>query len=329
MRAVEIAVLDGNRSIPFLPRHLAYLQHIAPDSRIVVIDQPSGLDEKAPAAEILMLWPHAVPEILEYFHRTASLRWVHLFTSGVDILVNSEAVNNTNYRITSTKGIHGYPISDHVLAFIFSFLRQFHPAAEAQREHRWRFGALSVGCREIAGLTVGIVGVGNIGLAVARKCKLLGMTVLGAKRQPFQNEWLDHCYPIDELGRLLAQADFVVLSLPLTDESKQMIGRRELQAMKKSAVLINIARGGVIDQQALINALQAGEIAGAGLDVTDPEPLPADNPLWDMPNVIITPHISAQSPQYMDRAIEVIGENLRRYIADEPLLFEVFRDTRF
>jgi len=323
MHASEIAILNVNRSIPFLPRHVEYLQSIAPDSRIVVVEQPADLIEKAPAADVLMLWPHAVPEILPYFRQMAALRWVHLFTSGVDSLVNSEAGQNPNYRITSTKGIHGYPISDHVLAFIFTFLRQFHAAAAAQREHRWRFGALSVDCREMAGQTVGIIGVGNIGLEVARKCKLLGMTVLGAKRQPIQNEWLDHCYPINELDRLLESADFVVLSLPLTDDSKQMIGRRELQAMKKSAILINIARGGVVDQQALIDALQAGEIAGAGLDVTDPEPLPADSPLWDLPNVVITPHISAQSPQYMDRAIEVIGENLRRFVADEPLLFEV------
>jgi len=323
MQANEIAILNVNRSIPFLPRHVEHLQQIAPGSRIIIIDQPSDLAEKASAADVLILWPHAVPDILAFFRDTATLRWVHLFTSGVDSLVNSEAGNNPNYRITSTKGIHGYPISDHVLAFIFTFLRQFHAAAAAQREHRWRFGALSVDCREMAGLTVGIIGVGNIGLEVARKCKLLGMTVLGAKRHSIQNEWLDHCYAIDELDRLLEQADFVVLSLPLTDDSKQMIGRRELQAMKKSAILINIARGGVVDQQALIEALQSGEIAGAGLDVTDPEPLPPDNPLWDMPNVIITPHISAQSPQYMDRAIEVIGENLRRFIADEPLLFEV------
>jgi len=325
MKPTEIAILNSNRSIPFLPRHLDRLQQIAPGSRIIIVDHAADLARQAPSADVLILWPAVGAELVDYCRQTESLRWLHLFTSGVDTLMQSEAGKIPWYRITSTKGIHGYPISDHVLAFIFTFLRQFHGAAQAQRDHRWQFGALSVGCREIAGLTVGIVGVGNIGLEVARKCKLLGMTVLGAKRQPIQSEWLDVCYPISDLERLLERSDFVVLSLPLSDESKHIIGRHELMVMKKSAILINIARGGVVDQQALIDALTAGEIAGAGLDVTDPEPLPAESPLWDMSNVVITPHISAQSPQYMDRAIEIIAGNLRRYLADEPLMFEVNR----
>lgn len=325
MKVSKIAVLSSNRSIPFLPRHVERLQALVPDARIVVVDHPDELAEKAPAADAMILWPFVGPSLIEYCRSTANLRWLHLFTSGVDTLMNSEAGRFPGYRITSTKGIHGYPISDHILAFIFAFLRQFRGSMLGQREHQWLFGPLSVGCREMAGLTVGIVGVGNIGLEAARKCKLLGMTVLGVKRSPIQSEWLDACYPISEIDRVLEQADFVVLCLPLSDESKHIIGQRELRVMKKSAILINIARGGVVDQQALTAALEAGEIAGAGLDVTDPEPLPADSPLWDMPNVIITPHISAQSPQYMDRAIEVVAENLRRYLADEPLLYEVER----
>ena len=325
MKADEIAILSANRSIPFLTRHVEKLQQIAPGCRFIVVSQPSELMEKASSADALILWPAIGQELIDYCRQTASLRWLHLFTSGVDTFLDSEAGKIPGFRITSTKGIHGYPISDHVLAFIFSFSRQFHGAARAQREHRWQFGALSAGCREIAGMTVGVVGVGNIGLEVARKCKLLGMTVLGVRRHPVQNEWLDVCYPIDELDKLLEQSDFVVLSLPLSAESRNIISTREFGVMKKSAFLINIARGGVVDQKALVEALNAGEIAGAGLDVTDPEPLPSGSPLWDMPNVIVTPHISAQSPQYMDRAIEVIAENLRRFLADEPLLFEVDR----
>jgi phosphoglycerate dehydrogenase-like enzyme len=151
------------------------------------------------------------------------------------------------------------------------------------------------------------------------------MRVLGAKRQPIESEWLDACYPISELDELLKQSDFVVLCLPLTSESAKLIGRHEFSVMKKNACLINIARGGVVDQAALVEALSGGQIAGAGLDVFDPEPLPSDSPLWQLPNVIITPHTGAQSPQYMDRAIEVAAENIRRYLNDEPLQFEVIR----
>lgn len=326
MKADKIAILDVNRTISVKPKHLEILKQTAPGCEFVLVDNPADLISKAPGADAMILWPFVGPDLIEYIRQTTSLRWLHLFTSGVDYLMNSEAGRIPGFRVSSTKGIHGYPISDHVLALIYAFLRQLHTSARSQQERNWASKALSAACREIAGQTVGIVGVGNIGLEVARKCKLLGMTVLGTKRQPIASEWLDVCYPVTELNSLLEKSDFVILCLPLTPESRHIIGRRELASMKKNAILINIARGGVVDQNALIESLANGQIAGAGLDVTDPEPLPEDSPLWGMPNVIITPHISAQSPQYMDRAINVIAENLRRFLADEPLLNEVWRN---
>lgn len=325
MIAKRIAILNSNRNIQVRSHHLEILRQTAPGCEFVLVDKPADLINQAAGADAMILWPFGSPDLVDYIRQTPSLRWLHLFTSGVDHLTESEAGKIPGFRITSTKGIHGYPISDHVLALIYAFLRQLHGSAQAQRDHRWASSTLSASCREIAGLTAGIVGVGSIGLEVARKCKLLGMTVLGTKRRPIKSEWLDACYPITELNRLLEASDFVILCLPLSDESRRIIGQQELGVMKKSAILINIARGGVVDHEALIEALNSGEIAGAGLDVTDPEPLPTDSPLWDMANVIITPHISAQSPQYMDRAIEVTAENLRRFVADEPLLHEVIR----
>lgn len=327
MKAEKIAIYDVNRSIPVRPHHLERLLQIAPGCEIVLTDSPETLADRGAEADALFLWPTMSPGLIDYIRRNASLRWLHLFTTGIDSLTESEAGRIPGYRLSSTKGIHGYPISDHILALIYAFLRQLPGSSRAQREHRWAYGSLSVNCREIAGHTAGIVGVGNIGLETARKCKLLGMKVLGAKRNPIVSEWLDACYPISQLDELLKLSDFVILCLPLSAESRGLIGSHELAVMKKSAILINIARGGVVDQDALHEALTTGRVAGAALDVTSPEPLPADSPLWDLPQVIITPHISAQSPQYMDRAIEVTAENLRRFLADEPLLFEVDRDV--
>lgn len=325
MKPKRIAILNTNRVISVLPKHMDILRRTAPDCEFLLAEKAADLPALAAGADALILWPSVGPDLISYIRNTPSLRWLHLFTSGVDRLINSEAGKIPGYRITSTKGIHGYPISDHVLALIYAFLRQLHAAAHYQQKRSWSSNILSGNCREISGLTVGIIGVGNIGLELARKCKLLDMTVLGAKRQPITNQWLDKCYPVSKLSDLLAASDFVVLCLPLTEESRHLIGREQLRIMKSSAILINIARGGIVDQEALIEALEHGTIAGAGLDVTDPEPLPENNPLWGMPNVIITPHISAQSPQYMDRAIHVIAENLRRFLADEPLLDEVPR----
>ena len=163
---------------------------------------------------------------------------------------------------------------------------------------------------ELEGKTVGIVGVGEIGKVIARKCKLLGMEVLGSGPRPVQNEYLDRFYLTQDLPSMLAQTDFLILVCPLTASTRGMIGEKELQAMKSSAFLFNLARGPVVNHQALLKALKEGWIAGAGLDALDPEPLPPESELWDLPNVIISPHMSAISPYYMQRAAKVFAENL-------------------
>lgn len=323
----EVAILNINHNIQVTGEHLELLARTLPGFQFVVVDKTDDLKTRCMNADVLIAWPFVDNAMISYCLQAPNLRYIHLFTSGVDSLINSEIGRIAGLTVTSTKGIHGYPISDHTLALIYSFLRQLPACYESQHNHAWKHGSIAVHCREIAGLTAGIIGVGNIGLEIARKCKLLGMRVLGAKRTPISSEWLDECYSIKELDLLLMQADFVVLAMPLTDESRHMIDRQRLSVMKKSAVLINIARGGVVNPDDLTEALLDGTIAGAALDVTEPEPLPAGSPLWDMPNVIITPHIAAQSPQYMDRAINIAIENVRRYAAGENLLFEYTLQT--
>jgi len=207
-----------------------------------------------------------------------------------------------------------------VLAYIFAFLRSFPLLFRSQLKHEFNSAAGDF-CDETCDKTVGIVGLGMIGMYVAQKCKQLGIRVLGFDLMPIENQWVDRCYTGDGLHKLLEESDFVILNVALTPETQNMIGEKELIAMKKSAYLINVARGGIVDEKALIKALKDKTIAGAGLDVFTEEPLSKDSPLWDMENVIITPHIAARSPYYMDRTTKVIIDNITRYLNGEPMLF--------
>jgi phosphoglycerate dehydrogenase-like enzyme len=204
-----------------------------------------------------------------------------------------------------------------VLALILAFSRSIHVAVRNQAAHNWNPRA----CRntEIAGQTLGIIGLGSIGLETARRAKALGMNVISMERpgraRPAEVDRL-----VADKIALCAQSDFVLVATPLTPETRHIVGEAELAAMKPTAYLINISRGRCVDEQALIRAIQEGRIAGAGLDVTEVEPLPADSPLWDLPGVIITPHVAASSPHTMGHVMDLVAENLRRLAAGQPLL---------
>jgi phosphoglycerate dehydrogenase-like enzyme len=195
-----------------------------------------------------------------------------------------------------------------------------------QDSHLWARSAgwYNLGGRELAGQTLGVVGMGSIGRRIAQVGRAFGMRVLGIRRS-FSAEGasdpdLDQSYAPDHLQELLKQSDYVVLSVPLTPETEHIISESELRCMKSNAYLVNIARGHVVDEQALIRALREGWIAGAGLDVAETEPLPSHSPLYGMPNVILTPHIAGVSVHYEARLAELFADNLRRYRAGEPLL---------
>ena len=186
-----------------------------------------------------------------------------MLSAGFDGIINLPEVSAARMTITATKGIHGLPIAEHTIGMMLMFLRGFNLLRDQQKKKEWkRF----LGADELEGKTVGIVGVGEIGKGIARKCKLLGMKVLGAGPRPVQNEYLDGFYLTQDLPSMLAQADFLILVCPLTASTRGMIGEKELQAMKSSAFLFNLARGPVVNHQALLKAFKEGWIAGAGLD---------------------------------------------------------------
>lgn len=253
----------------------------------------------------------------------ARLRWAHTGSAGVGAALYPEMLAS-DVVLTNSAGVMGAPIAETVIAMALYFARGLDLAAASGRERRWLKEAIyepTSPVRELGGATMGIVGYGGVGREVGERARALGMRVLATKRTPAAAPAGVELVPGDAgLRRLLAESDFVALTVPGTPATKALIGREQLGLMKPEAVLINVARGSIVDEAALIEALQEGRLRGAGLDVFAKEPLPPGSPLWEMPNVLVTPHVSAVSPRYWQRETELIVENLGRYLAGRPLL---------
>lgn len=290
---------------PLSDRHISTITSAVPQARITVSDLTSA-SEYIENTDIIVAM--GMTDIRPLFPQATRLKWVHALTAGVEGLIFPE-MQNSQVILTNSRGIHGIPVSEHVLALILAFNRCLHQLIRQQLVKQWK----RVLPDEIHEKTIGIIGLGSIGREIAKKSKGLGMQVLATKRRESQEIFVDKMYAPDKLLDMLALCDFVVVALPLTEETRELLRLEHFTAMKRSAYLINIARGDVIRQADLVQALQEGLIRGAGLDVFDQEPLPEDNPLWDMPNVIISPHVAASSPYYLDRAIKTFADNLARY----------------
>ncbi len=249
------------------------------------------------------------------------LRWVQATSAGI-----GQFVRRTRYAermpgviFTTASGVHARPLADFCLMAMLAFVKGLPRMQADQRAHRWERYAGG----ELAGRTLGIVGVGQIGAEVARVARFFGMRVLGTKRRIEGADLaalsLDGLYPPTELPALLAQSEFLVLVAPHTDATANLIGATELALLPPRAVLINIGRGALVDELALIAALQSGLLGGAALDVFASEPLPPESPLWDMPNVIVSPHSASTSNRENARITELFCDNVRRYLDGEPL----------
>jgi phosphoglycerate dehydrogenase-like enzyme len=250
------------------------------------------------------------------------LRWVHSVSAGVRGSLYP-AMRRSEVLLTNSAAIHAPPMAEMVIAMALYFARGLDLAVRAQAAGRWdreRFDAPDTPVREIAGATLGVVGFGGIGREVARRAAALGMQVLATKRTPTDvPEGVELLLGTDGLHRLLERSDFVVLTVPETAETRGLIGTEALARLRPDAVLINVARGGIVDETALIDALRGGSLRGAALDVFAQEPLPEDSPLWGLPNVLITPHVSATTHGFWRREVNLIVDNLHRYLAGQPL----------
>src|SRR3989338_6198511 len=247
------------------------------------------------------------------FEKYKNLRWIHTSNVGVNLLLTDE-VKKSGVVITNSRGMRT-TVPEHVLAMMLAYERNLKPAFEAQKARRWeRFNA-----GELHGKTVGILGLGKIGTELARLCKSLGCKVYGMNRTG-GCRYADKIFRPCDFRSLLRQSDYVVICLPLTAETRHIIGKKEFMCMKRSAVIVNIGRGPVIDEKALVETLKKGGIAGACLDVFEEEPLSKSSPLWGMENVIMTCHYSAWNPHYEDRMIELFCKNLEAFLKGKRLM---------
>ncbi len=242
------------------------------------------------------------------------LRWVQSHGAGADWVTNTGAARHP--AIITAAHIHADPIAEHLFAMLLTFTRKLHLSAKNQAEHRWA----GVGTPDtLPGKTLGVIGLGVIGRRTAELGAAFGMHVLGMRRSGALAPCVARMFTPAQKAELLPCCDYIMLTIPLTPHTHHFIGAPEFALMKPGALIFNIGRGRTIDTQAMLAALHSGRLAGAGLDVTDPEPLPPDHPLWEAPNVLITPHNSGTHPQYDMHAGEVFLDNLSRYLANEPL----------
>ena len=249
------------------------------------------------------------------------LRWVHSGAAGVGGSLTPEMLAS-DVVFTNSAGIHGPPVAETVIAAILHFARGLDEAVLGKAEGRWRRGAFdgsSAPVREVAGSTVGIVGVGGIGREVARRAGALGATVIGTRRRSEPVPGVTLLRGPEALDEILARSDYVVLSSPETPATRGLVDAAALNRMRQGAVLVNVSRGGLVDEDALAESLEAGRIRGAALDVFSTEPLPAGHRLWRSPRLLITPHVSAYTPRFWEREAALIEENLRRWAAGEAL----------
>lgn len=258
----------------------------------------------------------------ERFYRVPRLRWIHIDHAGLDKAAKPEAFRE-GLVITGSAGRSAPVLAEHALFFALNLAYRAPAFFEAQQAHRWGIPG-QADLRGLFGRTIGIVGFGNTGRELAARSKAFGMRVLAYRRRSEETPGdVDRMFSFgagDRLDTLLAESDFVVLALGLTEATYHLIGERELDLIGPKGYLINMARGPIVDESALVRAVQQGRIAGAGLDTFEIEPLPQDSLLWDLPNVIITPHVTPAVPDRTARSLEIILENIRRFVAGEPML---------
>jgi phosphoglycerate dehydrogenase-like enzyme len=270
-----------------------------------------------PGAEVWM--GYGMPREV-YLAGKDTLKWVHATSAGVERIVNIPELVESDVTLTNTRGGHAACIAEHAFGMLLLLTRRLLPAYADQQEHVWDRSGVSDGSVELTGATMVILGMGNIGRAIAKRAVAFEMKVIGVDLKPGEvPAGVAAIWGMDRLDEAIGQADVFVVTLPITPESYHLIDGRRLALLGPEDYLIVVSRGGIVDEAPLIAALKDGKLAGAGLDVQEHEPMPADDPLWEAPNLILTPHCSAASRQTRDRVWGITQENLRRYIAGEPL----------
>ena len=271
------------------------------------------------------IFPDHSRQFFSSVRKAPNLKWLHVFNVGVDHPIYTEMLER-GVRLTTSAGTTAEPIAQTALAGLLMLARGFPHWLKAQREHRWDPVRLQQSPRDLPGQTVLVYGMGQIGAEFARLAQALGMHVIGVRRSPRKaDDPVDEMHTPEQLDALLPRAEWLMLACPLTPETRKLITAQRLSLLPKGAHLINIARGEVIDEAAMIEALKSGHLAGAYLDVFEQEPLPATSPLWELPNVIVTPHNSSTAVGNERRVFDYLLRNLENCKSGAPLMHEVYR----
>jgi len=307
---------------PFYPR----LRTRYPREALIEAYSPSDILREVPDAEAVFGYLTG-----DQFAAARKLRWIQTLDAGMEGLFNRvPQVAESAVTVTNARGAGAPQIGEHALALILHFARGIHEFARLQRERKWdQDYGLSI-VQMVSGKTAGIIGFGKSGREIGWRCKAMGMNVIAVDKRPVDGDpVVDHVWGLAGLPELLSQSDYVVITVPYSPQNENMIGAKELALMSKTARLIVTSRGRIVEHHALVAALREGRIAGAGLDTVVKEPLPADNELWGLANVIITPHIAGNSPELDEHTFAIFEENFGRYLAGQPLVNVVDKQLRY
>lgn len=280
-----------------------------PDWAIIVGRENEKWQNHLADAEVIVGWKKGMET--ECLRESAKLRWVQSWSAGVNSFP-LEDLEKRNIYLTSANGVHAYPISETIFALMLGLTRKIHTYVQNQQVKTWHHAHMNL---EIHGKTIGIIGVGAIGKETAKIAKAFGMKVIGIRSSNRPEEYVDEMYSTEELDSVLPRCDYVVVTLPLTAKTHHLFKEKQFELMKDTAFFINIGRGEIVDETALTQALVNEKIAGAGIDVFEVEPLPDSSILWELDNVIITPHTAGSTEHYTERVIEEIFlPNLQDYL---------------
>lgn len=307
------------KPMDFKPEHVEMLKAVDPSIEVCLCETEEELIEKCPDAEVLFIFGTQTPS--KWAAGAKSLKWVQSLSAGVDKL---EPLREQfpGLIISKIAGVHGIPMSESAIMYMLMFMNHMPFLMRNQIKGVWEKPALP-GSTDCYRKVVGIVGMGDIGRRVAEKCKAFGMTVYGSKLDNLPEEHLDRIYSVDQNKEMVAECDFVVSLLPAMPSTIKYFNDEVFACFKTGSYLISMGRGIVVDEDALVRALTSGKLAGAAMDVFAKEPLSPDSPLWKLDNVILTPHCSANTPYYYDRAIGLLCDNVRDYLAGKPIRTEV------
>ena len=280
---------------------------------------PTEADQVREIPDAEVLFGAITPAVFEAARR---LRWCHFVGAGFDKLVRGNpAFVASDVILTNAPGTHAIAMADHVMAVILTLAHRLVDMLDDQRAHRWDVDKYRAQMRELEGTTMGLLALGSIGRAVAVRAQAFGIRVYGVDLKPMKPpEGVTEVWTLEGLERLLRISDWFVVTAPLTDGTEGLLNRERIGQLKQGSHLIVISRGGIVDETAVVEGLRSGSIAGAGFDAVETEPLPDESPLWDMPNVLISPHVSGDSPQTWERRYRIFKDNLARYLRGDPLL---------